>query len=386
MEELNKHPLVTKAHAALRKKVREFAEKEIRPLAAELDEKSIFSEDLTRKMGALGLFGICLPTIYGGHNLDTLSYIIAVEELARVDSSQSATIAAHNSLGIDPIYRYGTDEQKKKFLPLLTTGEHLWAFGLTEPNAGSDAKAAETTAVADKDDLVINGSKVFITNSSSSLSMGATIHVITDNKNGQKELSCLLLERSTPGYYCERISNKMIWRAADTGKLEFTNCRVPKTNLLGQKGKGLNIMLETLDSGRLSIAAMGVGLAQGAFEIAREYALNRKQFGQPISKFQAIAFKFAEMEVKIQLARNFLYHCCWLKDNKLDFSKEAAIAKLYSSEIAKEVADQAVQIHGAYGLFKNNEIERFYRDQRILQIGEGTSEILKLVISKKIGL
>jgi short-chain 2-methylacyl-CoA dehydrogenase len=379
-----KHVLLTQKHQTLRYKVREFAEKEIKPVAAELDDKGQFSIELTKKMGKLGLFGMNLPEKYGGHDLDTLSYIIAVEELARIDSSQAATIAAHNSLGIGPIYHNGTEEQKQKYLPLLTTGEHLWAFGLTEPNAGSDPKATETTAILDKNNWIINGSKIFITNSASDLSLGATIHLVTNNDQGKKEISAILVDRSSPGYYCERISNKMIWRAADTGKLAFTNCMVPQNNMLGKRGEGLHIMLETLNSGRLSIAAMGLGLAQGAFELSLKYAQNRQQFGQPISKFQAISFKLAEMEMKIQLARNYLYHCCWLKDNGQPFSREAAIAKLYTSEIAKEVADEALQIHGAYGLFKNNEIERFYRDQRILQIGEGTSEILKLVIAKSL--
>jgi short-chain 2-methylacyl-CoA dehydrogenase len=378
------HPLITNEHDLLRQKIREFAESEIRPVAAELDEKGIFSVELTKKMGKLGLFGISIPDSYGGQNLDTLSYIIAVEELARIDSSQAATIAAHNSLGIAPIYKYGTELQRSTYLPLLTTGEHLWAFGLTEPNAGSDAKSTETTANLKDNNWYVNGTKIFITNSASELSLGATVHLLTDDRQGQKEFSTLLVNKSLSGYFCERIGNKMIWRAADTGRLIFTNCKVPKENLLGKRGDGLHIMLETLNSGRLSIAAMGLGLAQGAFEIALKYAKQRKQFGQPISKFQAIAFKLAEIDMKIQLARNYLYYCCWLKDNNKPFSKEAAIAKLYTSEIAKEVADEALQIHGAYGLFKNNEIERFYRDQRILQIGEGTSEILKLVISKNL--
>jgi short-chain 2-methylacyl-CoA dehydrogenase len=384
MEEQFKHVLLTKNHHLLRQKVRDFAENEIRPVAAELDEQGIFSNELTKKIGKLGLFGMNLPDKYGGSNLDTLSYIIAVEELARVDSSQAATLAAHNSLGIGPIYSYGTEEQKNKYLPLLTAGNHLWAFGLTEPNAGSDAKATETTAVINDNHWNINGSKIFITNSASDLSMGATIHLVTNNDGGKKEISTILVDRSSDGYHCERISNKMVWRAADTGRLTFSNCKVPKNNLLGKLGDGLHIMLETLNSGRLSIAAMGLGLAQGAFEIALKYAQNRHQFGQAIAKFQAIAFKLAEMEMKIELTRNYLYHCCWLKDNNHPFSREAAIAKLYASEVAKEVADEALQIHGAYGLFKNNEIERFYRDQRILQIGEGTSEILKLVISKSL--
>ncbi len=386
MEQHYNHPLLKNKHNNLRLKIRDFAEKEIRPAAAELDDKGMFSNELTKRMGSLGLLGMTIPKQFGGQDLDTLSYIIAVEELARVDSSQAATIAAHNSLGIGPILQFGNEKQRTKYLHLLTTGKHLWAFGLTEVNAGSDAKATESNAILSKKHWIINGEKVFITNSSSDLSYGTTVQLITGLKGDKKELSTILVDRSSPGYFCERISNKMVWRAADTGRLTFTNCKVPEENLLGKRGEGLQIMLETLNSGRLSIAAMGLGLAQGAFEISLAYSKKRVQFGQPISKFQVISFKLAEIATKIDLARNYLYNCCWLKDNNLPFAKEASIAKLYTSEIAKEVADEALQIHGAYGLFKNNDIERFYRDQRILQIGEGTSEILKLVIARKLEL
>lgn len=385
MESTN-HPLLKKEHEQLRAEVREFAEKEIQPLARELDNNASFSPELTKKMGNLGLLGINIPTNYGGAARDTLSYIIAVEELARIDSSQAATVAAHNSLGLAPIYKYGTEAQKSKLLPLLVTGERLWAFGLTEPTAGSDSRGTETKAEIIGDKFRINGNKIFITNAASEASYGASIQVITGEKDGKKELSVILIERTTPGYSCEPIDDKMMWRAADTGRLWFKNCEVPTENLLGKKGEGPHIMLETLDSGRLSIAAMGLGLAQGAFEMAYQYSKERKQFGQSISKFQNIAFKLADMDVKLELARNYLYYSCWLKDNNKPFAKEAAIAKLYSSEIAKEIADQALQIHGAYGLMKSRDIERFYRDQRILQIGEGTSEILKLVISRKLDL
>ncbi|MFO7657351.1 MAG: acyl-CoA dehydrogenase family protein [Bacteroidales bacterium] len=380
------HPYITDQHELFRKKVRGFAEREVKPLAHMLDENGSFSAELTIKMGELGLFGITIPEKYGGKNLDTLSYIIAIEELARVDGSQAATVASHNSLGIWPVYRFGTEEQKLKFLPGLTTGRKLWAFGLTEPNAGSDSRGTETTAYLDKGEWVINGSKIFITNSASELAFGATIQVVTRHEGDNKELSVILAERTTSGYFAERISNKMMWRAADTGWLEFRNCRVPEDNLLGARGQGSAIMLETLDGGRLSIAAMGLGLAQGAFEQAMDYAKKRQQFGRPIYKFQAISFKLSDMALKIELARNLLYKACWMKDHNLPFGKEAAMAKLYCSETAKEVADEAVQIHGAYGLFKDNDIERFYRDQRILQIGEGTSEILRVVIARHLGL
>lgn len=379
-------PIITENHEALRMKVREFAEQEIAPVAAELDEKEMFSVELSNRMGELGLFGITLPEKYGGAALDTLSYIIAVEELARVDSSQAGIIASHNSLGISPISVFGTDAQKDEYLPRLTTGKHLWAFGLTEPAAGSDSQGTRTTAVLDDGHWVINGKKMFISNASTPISAGITVQAVTDENNGRKELSTIIVDQDTEGFSVEKIHNKMMWRAIDTAKLSFDNCLVPEDKLLGELGMGSKIMLKTLDGGRLSIAAMGLGLAQGAFEAAMAYAKKREQFGRPISKFQAISFKLADMDVKIELARNTLYKACWLKDQGKPFSREAAIAKLYCSEIAREVADESLQIHGGYGLIKGTAIERFYRDQRLLQIGEGTSEILRLVISRKLGI
>jgi len=380
------HPLLTTAHEQYRHTIREFAEAEIKAIAGILDDAGTFSPELTRKMGILGLFGITIPEQYGGLNKDTLSYIIAVEELARIDSSQAATVASHNSLGIGPIYEFGTEKQKSELLPQLCTGDKLWAFGLTEETAGSDVRGTKTEARLENGSWVINGSKIFITNSSSELSYGATLQAVTGMKNGEKELSAILVPRSTPGYRSERTGNKMMWRAADTGKLFFENCRVPEENLLGTRGMGAKIMLKTLDSGRLSIAAMGLGLARGAFEMSLDYSRRREQFGQPIARFQSIAFKLADMDMKIELARNILYKACVMKDRGELFAREAAMAKLYCSEIAREVADEAVQIYGSYGLFKDNTIERFYRDQRILQIGEGTSEILRIVISRYLGL
>jgi short/branched chain acyl-CoA dehydrogenase len=379
-------PIVTENHEALRMRVREFAEQEIAPVAAELDEKEMFSVDLAIKMGKLGLFGITLPDKYGGAALDTLSYIIAVEELARVDSSQAGIVASHNSLGISPIFVFGTDAQKDKYLPQLTTGKKLWAFGLTEPAAGSDSQGTKTTAGLDDGHWVINGKKMFISNASPPVSAGITVQAVTNEYSGRKELSTIMVDQGTEGFSVEKIHNKMMWRAIDTAKLSFDNCRVPIDNLLGERGMGSKIMLDTLDGGRLSIAAMGLGLAQGAFEAAITYAKSREQFGRPISKFQAIGFKLADMDVKIELARNTLYKACWLKDQGKPFGREAAIAKLYCSEIAREVADESLQIHGGYGLIKGTAIERFYRDQRLLQIGEGTSEILRLVISRKLGI
>lgn len=371
-------------HKMIRQTVRGFAEREIAPLAQELDEKAEFSTDLTRKMGELGLFGIYLPHEYGGHGMDYLSYIIAVEELARIDGSQAATVAAHNSLGIGPLYYYGTEEQKKKYLPQLCTGEALWAFGLTEPDAGSDSRGSKTKAYIENGEWVINGSKIFITNGSVDISIGATVQAVTGEENGRKEFTTIIVDKDTQGFARQAMHGKMMWRASDTAQLFFDDCRVPESNTLGKKGEGSKIMLATLDAGRLSIAAMGLGCAQGAYELALNYAKGRRQFGQAIANFQVISFKLADMALKIELARNLLYKACWLKDTGQPFAKESAMAKLYCSEIAKEVSDEAVQIHGGYGLMKDYAIERFYRDQRLLQIGEGTSEIQRLVIARYI--
>jgi len=369
----------------IRESVRDFAEREIKPRAKELDEKAEFSNELTLMMGELGLFGMYLPEKYGGQGMDYLSYIIAVEEIARIDGSQAATLAAHNSLGIGPLYYYGNEAQKMKYLPPLCTGEALWGFGLTEPDAGSDSRGSKTKAYPDGDEWVINGSKIFITNGSVDSSIGSTVQAVTDEEDGRKIFSCIIVEKDTPGFKRVGMHGKMMWRASDTAELYFDDCRVPKKNLLGEIGEGSKIMLSTLDSGRLSIAAMGLGCAQGAYELAFTYAQERKQFGKPISKFQVNAFKLADMATKIELARNLLYKACWLKDNGKPFGKEAAMSKLYCSEIAREVADEAVQLHGGYGLMKDYDVERFYRDQRLLQIGEGTSEIQRLVISRHIG-
>lgn len=377
---------LTEEQNLIRATVRDFAEREIKPIAQELDEKAEFSYTLTEKMGELGLFGMYLPEKYGGQGMDTLSYIIAVEELARVDGSQAATLAAHNSLGIGPLYYYGTEEQKLKYLPALCSGKGLWGFGLTEPEAGSDSRGSKTVAKLENGKWTINGSKIFITNGSSKINLGSTVQAVTKIfPDGKKEYTCIIVEKGNKGFTQRTMHNKMMWRASDTAELYFDDCVVSEENLLGKVGEGSHIMLSTLDNGRLSIAAMGLGAAQGAYEAALNYARERKQFGKPISKFQINAFKLADMAMKIELARNLLYKACWLKDEHKPFAKEAAMAKLYCSEIAKEVADEAVQIHGGYGLMKDYAVERFYRDQRLLQIGEGTSEIQRLVISRYIG-
>jgi alkylation response protein AidB-like acyl-CoA dehydrogenase len=372
-------------HTMLRRTVRDFAEQEIRPRAKALDDAEEFSYDLTRRMGELGLFGVVVSEEYGGQGMDYLSYIIAVEEIARIDGSQAATVAAHNSLGIGPLYYFGSESQKRDLIPPLCTGEALWAFGLTEPDAGSDSRGSKTTARLQDGHWVINGSKIFITNGSTDITLGATVQAVSDVlEDGRKEFSTVIVPRGTAGFTARTMKEKMMWRASNTSELYFDDCTVPEEQLLGARGEGSKIMLRTLDDGRLSIAAMGLGCAQGAYELALSHAKQRRQFGKPIAAFQAIAFKLADMALKIELARNLLYKACWLRQSGRPFAKESAMAKLYCSEIAREVADEAVQIHGGYGLMKEYEIERFYRDQRLLQIGEGTSEIQRLVISRYI--
>jgi alkylation response protein AidB-like acyl-CoA dehydrogenase len=295
-------------------------------------------------------------------------------------------VAAGNSLGIGPIYYFGTEAQKKKYLPKLCTGEALWGFGLTEPEAGSDAGGTQTTARLDGNEWVINGSKIFITNAACELSLGVTVQALTGTReNGKPEYTCFLVENGTPGFKAVAMHKKMMWRASNTAELYFDNVRIPKENILGQKGDGFHQMLQTLDGGRLSIGAMGLGGAQGAYELALKYAKNRKQFGQSISKFQAISFKLADCAMEIECARNLLYKACWLRDKRRPFGKEAAMGKLYCSEVMGRVVNHAVQIHGGYGLMKDYGVERFYRDQKLLDIGEGTSEIQRLVISRHIG-
>jgi short-chain 2-methylacyl-CoA dehydrogenase len=370
----------------LRNSVRQFAEKEIKPVARELDEKEEFSYETMRKMAELGLFGMFVSEKYGGQGLDYVSYIIATEEVARVDQSHAATIAAANSLGIGPLYYFGDEEQKQQYLPQLCRGEKLWGFGLTEPNAGSDAGNTQTTAVLDGDECVLNGSKIFITNAASRITAGVTALCKTGTKaDGRSELSCILVEAGTPGFEAKEMHGKLMWRASNTAQLFFDDCRVPRENLLGPRGHGFYQMMQTLDGGRLSIAAMGLGGAQGCFEMALRYSRERVQFGKPISTFQVNAFKLADMALEIECARLLLYKSCWLRDNDKPFRKEAAMAKLHCSEVMYRCANHAVQLHGGYGLMKEYDVERFYRDQKLLEIGEGTSEVQRIVISRLIG-
>lgn len=373
-------------HRMLQDTVRRFAESEIAPVAGQLDKEGRFSEELTRKMGEIGLFGIILPAEYGGHGMDYLAYAVACEEIARVDGSQAATITAHNSLGVAPLYYFGNEAQRKKYLPQLCTGASLWAFGLTEPAAGSDSRGSKTVAKKVDGGWVINGAKIFITNASTSMNAGITVQAVTGSRGeGKPELSCFIVEKGTKGLTTKQMHDKLMWRASDTSEVYFEDVFVPDENLLGGQGDGSKQMLATLDRGKIGIAAMGVGCAQGAYEKALAYAQERNQFGQAIARFQTIAFALADMYMKIELARNYLYKVCAMADRGERFTKEAAIAKLYASEVAGEVTDMAVQIHGGYGLMEEYDVARFWRDHRLLRIGEGTSEIQRLIISRAIG-
>ena len=377
---------LTEEQQILRSSIREFAENEIRPVAEELDAREEFSLDLLKKMAEMGLFGMFVSEEYGGSNFGYLSYAIAVEEIARVDGSAGATVAAGNSLGIGPIYYYGNEEQKKEWLPRLCGGEILASFGLTEANAGSDAGATQTTGILKDGNWLINGSKIFITNSASPISAVIVVQTVTGKlESGKKELSCILVPNETAGVTAKEMHGKMMWRSSNTGELYFEDVSVPEKNLLGKRGEGFKQMLATLDRGRLAIAAMGLGGAQGAFELALNYSRERKQFGQTIASFQVNAFKLTDMATEIEAARNLLYKACWLCDEGKPFTREAAMAKLYCSEVMRRVVNEAVQLHGGYGLMQEYQVERFFRDQKLLEIGEGTSEIQRYVISRLIG-
>lgn len=377
---------LTEEQEMLRQAVRTFAEKEILPVREELDEKEEFSYEITRKMFDLGYFGVIIPEEYGGMGMDYQSYILVVEELARVDGCQAATVAAGTSLGTAPIYYYGSEKQRQELLPEILKGK-LWGFGLTEPDAGSDAGGTKTKAVQKDGKWVLNGSKIFITNASTRITMGSIIQAVTgETEGGKKEYTCFLVRQDRPGFTAKPMHKKMTWRSSNTSEIYMDDVEVADEDILGKRGEGFHQMLETLDNGRLAIAAMGVGGAQGAFEAALKYSRERKQFGQPISKFQVTAFKLADMATEIEAARNLLYKACWLKDNKKPFGKEAAMAKLYASEVMKRVAHEAVQIYGGYGLMEEYPAAKFYRDQRLLEIGEGTSEMQRLVIARKLGI
>lgn len=368
----------------LRQAVREFAAKEVAPQAFVLDRDERFSVPLTRKMGELGLFGMIVPRTVHGQGLDYLSFIIAVEELARVDGSQAATVAAHNSLGVAPLFYYGSPAQREQWLPRLCSGEHLWAFALTEAGSGSDAQSSRTTARYDSKSKQwkINGSKLWITNSAAENTLGITVQAVTGQADGKPQLTCFLVPADSKGLRRVAMKDKMMWRASNTGELYFDDVTVADSERLGEVGGGFKIMMETLDNGRLSIGAMGLGLAKGALAMALDYAQQRHAFGVPIIEHQAIAFKLADMATRIEAAENLLYKACWLRQEGEPFQKLAAMAKLYCSEVAEFAAREGQQIFGGYGLMKEYPIERFYRDAALLRIGEGTSEIQRIVISR----
>jgi len=366
----------------VRDTVHDFAQKEIAPRAAEVDKSEEFPADNLRKMAELGLLGLPYPEKYGGGGGDYLSYAIAVEEIARACGSTALIYAAHVSLGCGPIYSFGTEEQKKKWLPRLCSGQGLGAFGLTEPEAGSDAGATRTTAVRDGDSYILNGSKMWIT--SGAIADVVTCTAKTDPGAGTAGISCFLVGKGTPGFIPGKNEPKMGLKGSVTSALSFENCRVPKENLLGKEGDGFRQMLITLDSGRISIGAMALGLAQAAFDEAVRYSQERVQFGQPIAKFQAIQWMIADMATEIDAARLMVYRAAAMKDAGVRFTKEAAMAKLYASEAAERAAFKAVQIHGGYGYSREYPVERIYRDQRLCSIGEGTSEIQRLVIARQV--
>jgi alkylation response protein AidB-like acyl-CoA dehydrogenase len=366
----------------IRDTVRTFARERVEPVAAELDRSGRFPYELVDELAGLGLMGIPVPEEYGGAGGDTVSYALAIEELARIDSSVAITVAAHTSLGIMPILLFGTEEQKRGWLPDLAAGRRLAAFGLTEPDAGSDAGATRTTAELRDGSWVVNGSKLFITNAGTDITWGVTITART----AADEISNLVVENGTPGYELSEPIGKMGWKASDTRALSFADCAVPEENLLGERGKGFTQFLEILDGGRISVAAMGLGLAQGAYDLALAYAQERHQFGKPIGRFQAVAFKLADMAVEIEAGRRLVHQAAWLKDRARPFALEAAMAKLYTGELSNRVVNAALQIHGGYGYTDELPISRLYRDQKILEIGEGTNEVQRLVIARHLGL
>lgn len=375
---------LTKEQQMIKEMVKEFAEKEIKPIAIELDAKSMFAEDVFKKMGKLGLLGIPFPEEYGGSGGDTISYAIAVEEVGKACGGTGLSYAAAVSLGASPIYYFGTEEQKQKYLVPITTGETLAAFGLTEPNAGSDAGGTRTTAVLEGDEYVINGEKTWITNASYSRTVTVTAVSGKDSK-GKNIISAFIVPTDTQGLTINSNYEKMGVRASNTCEIILDNVRVPKKNLLGDPDKGFKQFLFTLDGGRISIAALAVGIAQAAFDKALAYSKERIQFGKSISNFQAIQFKLADMAMEIELARNMVYKAAWLKDNKKPFAKEAAYAKLFASETAFRASNQAIQIHGGSGYMREYEVERYLRDAKLLEIGEGTSEIQRIVIARQLG-
>jgi alkylation response protein AidB-like acyl-CoA dehydrogenase len=366
----------------LRRSIREFAESEIKPRVREWDEAQHFPHELLPKLADLGVMGIQFPAEYGGSAMSAVDYCICIEELARVDPSVSLSIAAHNGLGAAHIAMFGSVEQKQRYLTPLASGEKLAAWGLTEPNSGSDAAAMRTTATRDGDDWVLNGSKMFITHGASGHTM--VVMAVTDKSKGNKGISAFIVERGTPGFLAGKKEDKLGMRASETTEVIFQNCRIAGAQLLGEEGQGFIQTLQVLDAGRIGIAALAVGLAQGAFEAARNYAFERKQFGRAIGTFQSIRWKLVDNAARVEAARLLTYRAAWLKDQGRRMTLESAMAKLYSSEIAVRASEDAVQIHGGYGFVKDYPAEKFFRDVKLTTIGEGTSEVQRLVIARQL--
>lgn len=373
---------LSEEQSMLKKMMHDFADEVVAPGAVERDRTKLFPSDIFKQLSEMGIMGLPFPEEYGGAGADTISFAIATEELSRVCASTGITYSAHISLGGAPLHLFGSEEQKQKYLVPICTGESFGAFGLTEPNAGSDAGGTETQAVLENGQYKINGTKMFITNASFAKHLAIT--AITGNVNGHKEISAIIVPTNAPGFTIKSEYEKMGLNASNTTELILQDVLVPEENLLGVRGNGFKQFLTTLDGGRIGIAAMAVGIAQGAFNKSVAYTKERKQFGKPLSHFQITQFKLADMAMKIELARNMVYKAAWLKDQGRPFGKEASMAKLYATEMAMEVCDEAIQLHGGYGYMREYEVERFLRDAKLLEIGEGTSEVQKMVIARHI--
>jgi short/branched chain acyl-CoA dehydrogenase len=378
---------LTDEQKAIQSLARDFAQGEVRPRAEEMDREAAFPYDLVEKMAKLGFMGLPFPEKYGGAGADTVSYALAVMELARVDASTAITMAAHVSLGATPFSLFGTEAQKQKYLVPLAQGKQLWGFGLTEPNAGSDAGNCQTKAELRDGKWIVNGTKAFITNSGTDISGGTTITAVTGKReNGKSEITNLIVPQDTPGFTRSKKYNKMGWRASDTRELAFVDAAVSQEDVLGKRGDGLKQFLTVLEGGRISVAALSVGLSMGAYDEAISYAKERKAFGKPIGSFQAIAFKLVDMLTEIEHAKLMVLKAAWEKDEGRDFNKSASFAKLYAAELSHRAVNAAVQIHGGYGFMDEYPVSRMYRDQKINEIGEGTNEIQRVVLSKMMGL
>ncbi len=375
---------LTDEQKLFQKTIREFCEKEIKPISDKIDKEEYFPEELYTKMGRMGLMGMTVPQKYGGAGIDRVSYMIALEEISRACGSTGINVEAHNSLGVGHIYEKGSENQREKYLKKLTNGEAIAAWALTEPNAGSDASATQTTAILEGDEWVINGTKQFIT--SGDIAWVTTVMAKTDKNKGAKGISAFIVEKNTPGFKIGQLENKLGLRGSHTAELIFEDCRIPKDNLLGEKNMGFIGAMNILDRGRTAIGAMSVGIARGALEDSIEYAKQREQFGRPIGKFQAIQWKIADMATDIDAARLLVYRAAYLEDKNLRFTKEASMAKLFGSRIAMNATREAIQIFGGYGYTKDYPIERYFRDVKLCEIGEGTSEVQHMIISRQLGL